>query len=128
MRTSWMSTACLAALAASCGSVSDVQDASKKNGAQVPAATTAAVDDEDDGEDAYENEQVIALDKVPAAVRKAAEEAVPGFVLVSAETETEEGALHYCLEGTAGGEAVEIEVSTDAKVLEIERGEDDEDD
>lgn len=127
MRTSWMSAACLGWLAASCGSVSDVQDASKTNGAQVHAATKAAVDDEDDGEEAYENEQVIALDEVPAAVKKAAEDAVPGFVLKSAETETEEGALHYCLEGTAGGESVEIEVSTDARVLEIERGEDDED-
>lgn len=121
----WMSGVCLTWLAASCGAVKDVQEGSTQGGQGHASTAIADDDDEDDGD---ENEQAIAINQVPAAIKKAAEAAVPGFVLVSAETETEEGALHYCLEGTAGGEAVEIEVSTDAKVLEIERGEDDEDD
>lgn len=126
MRTSWISGVLLGYLAASCGAVQDVQDGGRPT---VDRTTTVTVTDDDDEEDdGDENEQAIALDQVPAAVKKAAEAAVPGFVLESAEKETEEGALHYCLEGTAGGEAVEIEVSPDAKVLEIERGEDDEDD
>ena len=119
MRASWKSAVALGWLVASCGAVQDVRD---KSGA--PAESHHAVADDDDEDEGDDDEQAIALDQVPAAVRKAAEAAVPGFVITSAETETEEGALHYCLEGTAGGEAVEVEVSTDAKVLEIERGED----
>ncbi len=122
MRASWMSAAVLGCLVASCGAVQDVQDTHKRG----PSSSAALQDDDAEGEDG--NEQPIALDEVPAAIKKAAEAAVPGLVLVRAETETEEGALHYCLEGTAGGEAVEVELSTDAKVLEVERGEDDEDD
>ena len=71
----------------------------------------------------------MALDQVPEAVKKAALAAVPGLVLKSAEKETEDGTLQYCLEGTAGGEAVEVEVrASDAKVTEIERGEDEDGD
>ncbi len=125
MNKSWMSGVCLAWLVAGCGAVKDVQEQSTPNDGRV----NLRADDDDDDEDARDDdEQAIALDQVPAAIKKAAEAAVPGFVLVSAETETEEGALHYCLEGTAGGESVEVELGTDAKVLEIERGEDDEDD
>ena len=127
MRKSWMSGVCLAWLVTSCDAVKDVQGATQSGGTH---AAVVADDDDDDGDedDADENEQEIALAEVPDAIKKAAEAAVPGFVLARAEKETEEGSLHYCLEGTAGGESVEIELSTDAKVLEIERGEDDEDD
>ena len=121
MRANWMSAVVLGGLAAACGAVNDVQDAAARK--HEPRST--AMDDED-GED--DDEQPIALDQVPAAVKKAAEAAVPGLVLKKAETETEEGALHYCLEGTADGEAVEVEVSTDGKVLEVERGEEEDDD
>lgn len=104
-----------------CGSVADVQQSSDACG---PGLAGAAADDarEDD-----EQEQELALELVPEAVRRAAEAAVPGFVATRAETEREEGALHYCLEGRAVGEAVEIAVGTDARVLEIERGEDPDD-
>ena len=53
--------------------------------------------------------------------------AVPGFVPSEAEKETEEGSLHYCVHGTADGEFVEVEVTADGRVLEIERGEDEDD-
>jgi len=107
------------AFVASCGSVQEV----KVQGAAVQQRD--ADDDEDDGDD--ENEEVISLDQVPELVQKAAIAAVPGFVPSGAEKETEEGALHYCVHGKVGGEFVEVEVTTDGQVLEIEHGEDDED-
>ena len=122
MKTNWLSGTVLL-LAASCGSVQDVQ-----NGSSVKASTDPVVTggDDEDGEDGDDNEVAVALDQVPEAVKKAALAAVPGFVLVSAEKETEEGELRYCLEGTANGESVEVEVNAaDSKVVEIERGEDD---
>ncbi len=102
-----------------CGAVQDVN---------VQEPSVSATDDEDDdGEDEDENEEVVALDQIPEAVKKAAAAAVPGFVVSGAEKETEEGSLHYCVHGTAAGEFVEVEVTPDGQVLEIERGEDDED-
>ena len=125
MMTRWMTGLVLGCLAASCGSVQDVRQGSEHK--SEPGKTQ--VMDDDDDEDGDDDEQAIALDQVPAAVKKAAEAAVPGFVLKSAETETEEGSLNYCLEGTAGGEAVEVEVrASDNKVVEIEHGEDEDDD
>lgn len=122
LKTNWMSALVLGALATSCGSVQDVKDRSATTAGHTHDATLS--DDDEDGDD--ENEVAVALDQVPEAVRKAALAAVPGFVLVSAEKETEEGELRYCLEGTADGESVEIEVNAgDSKVVEIERGEDD---
>jgi len=108
-------------LAVGCDATRDVQQRSEVRGAD-----TTIDDDEDDGEESDEVD--VALDQVPSAILDAAKAAVPGFVPKSAEKETEEGALHYCIEGTAGGETVEIEVGTDAKVVEIERGEDDDED
>jgi hypothetical protein len=125
-KASWFTGVALGCLFASCSSA---QDRSVKAGEQKAAHAMVEDDDiEDDGEGDDENEVAVALDQVPAAIKAAALAAVPGFVLKSAEKETEEGSLHYCLEGTAGGEAVEIEVrASDANVVEIERGEDDDD-
>ena len=81
-------------------------------------------DDDDDGEEGEEEEQAIALDQVPADVLAAARAALPGAVFTSAEVETEDGQLVYCLEGHLDAEAVEVEVAADGRVLEIERGED----
>lgn len=123
-RALWLTGVALGCLAASCSSA---QDRSVK--AQENRPGNVVVDDEDDDEGDDENEVSVALDQVPAAIKDAALAAVPGFVLKSAEKETEEGSLHYCLEGTAGGEAVEIEVrASDAKVVEIEQGEDEDED
>jgi hypothetical protein len=122
--TSWVTGLVLGCLATSCGSVQDV-----RQGAHEDEPGKAQVSDDDDDDEGDENEQAIALDQVPAEVKQAAQAAVPGFVLKSAETETEEGSLNYCLEGTAGGEAVEVEVrASDNKVVEIERGEDEDED
>ncbi len=121
MKAIWLGATTLGFLSMSCGAVMDVHDAHSH------ARPVASADDEDeDGDEG--NEQRIALDQVPAAVKKAAEAAVPGLALKSAETETEQGVLHYCLEGTAAGEKVEVEVSPSGKVLEVERGDEGEDD
>jgi len=121
MKASWMSAWILGGLAASCGSVQEMKSHSDHR------ANSVATDDDDDGEDDGDDEE-IALGQVPAMIQKAAEAAVPGFVLKSAEKETEHGTLQYSLAGTAGGEEVEVEVSTDGKVLGVERGEDEDDD
>lgn len=80
-------------------------------------------DDDDDGEDGDDEEQPIALDQVPAHVLQAALKAVPGLIVEQAEMEVEEGVTVYDLEGTAAGEPVEVEVSAEGEVLEIEHGE-----
>lgn len=91
-----------------------------------PAAV--AEDDDDDEGDEEETEEVVALAEVPEAVKKAAQDAVPGMVLEEAERETGKGGVVvYCVHGHAAGEFVEVEVSTSGEVLEIERGDDDED-
>ena len=74
-----------------------------------------------------DGETVIALDKVPAAVRTAGEKAVPGLVITRVERDVEDGVVMYDVLGTAKGKTFEVEVTADGKVLEIEE-EDDEDD
>ena len=119
--TSWLTGVVLGCMVASCSSAHDRSVKANQKPAQAMT--------EDDDEDGDDNEVAVALDQVPEAIKKAALAAVPGLVLKSAEKETEEGSLHYCLEGTAGGEAVEVEVrASDATVVEIERGEDEDDD
>jgi uncharacterized membrane protein YkoI len=80
-------------------------------------------DDGDDGEDGDDDEHPIALGEVPAHVMQAALKAVPGLIVEQAEMEVEEGVTVYGLEGTAGGEPIEVEVSAAGEVLEIEHGE-----
>lgn len=112
--------AALVPLAAGCGTVQE---------SKVKASSTANVSqDDDEDEDADESEEQVSLDAVPAAVLAAARAAVPGITLSSAEREVERGQTHYCVHGTAAGEFVEVEVSPSGDVLEIERGDDEEDD
>jgi hypothetical protein len=114
MTASWFTGIVLACVVASCSSA---QDRSVKAGEH--RTGQALIDDDDDEGDDGED-VAVALDQVPEAIKKAAEDAVPGLVLKSAEKETEEGMLNYCLEGTAGGERVEVEVrASDAKVVEV---------
>jgi len=75
-------------------------------------------------EEEEENETEVSLDEVPDAVKSAALAAVKGLQLTKAEKETEDGALVYELEGTAGGEEYEVKVSTDGKVLKVEKEKD----
>ncbi len=65
-------------------------------------------------------EEAVPLDEVPAEVKQAALDAVPGLVLERASSEVEDGVVVYELEGTAGGKRVEVELAADGKVLEIE--------
>ena len=76
-----------------------------------PAAVARA---DDDG-------SAVPLDRVPAAAKQAAVDAVPGLVLERASRETEDGIVVYELEGTAGGHKVEVEVTAEGKILEIEK-------
>jgi len=87
--------------------------------------TSCAKAADDDGDD---DEQDVALDQVPAAVKAAALGAVPGLALKEAERETEHGAIVYTLEGTANGHVYEIEVTADGKVTEVEQKAKDDDD
>ncbi len=100
------------------------------------ADSTATVAGSDDGtapammgssqDDWGEQEQEIPLDEVPDAVKAAALAAVPGITLTGAETEVENGVRVFGLRGMADGALYEVEVTDDAKVLEIEIEDDDE--
>lgn len=74
------------------------------------------------------DEEEIALEDVPARVLAAAAEAVPGMVVSRAERELENSLLVYSLEGTVGGEPVEVEVAADGGLIEIEYGDEDDTD
>ena len=117
-RLLWVFGVLVPGLVVGCGQTHDVK-------AEEPAQVAA---DDEDAEDEDETEEVVPLDEVPAAVKAAAIAAVPGFVPVEAEKETERGVVHYCVHGHVGDEFVEVEVDLEGNVLEIERGEDDEDD
>ena len=118
--TSWMLGALCAALTVGC---SGQEVRSQKDSAANHPVATADDEEDDDGQDV-----AMALGDIPEAIKQAALAAIPGLALTEAERETEDGATVYSLEGTAGGERVEVEVSADGKVLEIERGDDEDDD
>ena len=84
-------------------------------------------DDEEGDDDDGDDEEEIALDQVPQAAKDAALAELPGFVIETAEKETENGQVLYGLEGTVNGEPYEVEVTADGQVIEVEK-EDDEDD
>ena len=69
----------------------------------------------------WEDDQEIALSEVPPAVMDAAQGAVEGIQIKEAEVEQEAGQTVYEFEGKANGVEYEIEVSADAKVLEVEK-------
>ena len=92
-------------------------------GARADDEDEAGDDDGDEvGDEGDDEDQVVALDQVPAVVLAAARAAVPGVVLTSAELEKEDGQFLYSLSGHLGDDRIEIEVATDGRVLEIERG------
>lgn len=72
------------------------------------------------GSIAFGQEESVPLSAVPAAVIEAAQAAVQGLQVSSAEMETEGGQIVYELEGTAAGVDYEIEVTADGQVLEVE--------
>ena len=68
----------------------------------------------------WAQEESIPLADVPAAAIAAAEAAVEGLQIASAEVEVERGQTVYELEGTVDGTEYEIEVTADGQVLELE--------
>jgi len=103
-------------LALGCSGTRDVRSAKGDTSA------SAQADDDDEGEE--EAEEVVALDQVPEAVKRAARDAVPGLVLEVAERESGKNGVVWCVHGHDAGEFVEVEVDPTGKVLEIERGDD----
>jgi hypothetical protein len=82
-------------------------------------------------------DEKIALDQVPAAVKTAAEGAVKGIVISEAEKEVKKGVTVYELTGKADGKEYEVKVGADAKVIKVKEkkagdkdddGDDDDDD
>lgn len=67
-----------------------------------------------------DDEQDIDLNDVPQAAMAAAQAAVQGIEFTSAETEVEKGVTVYSLEGVAGAQEYEVEVTAEGKVLEVE--------
>lgn len=78
-------------------------------------------DDRDDDDDEGEVERAIAVSEVPVLVLRAAEAALPGAAFTDAEEETGASGVSYSLAGTLDGQPIEIEISADGTVLEIER-------
>jgi hypothetical protein len=68
-----------------------------------------------------EERQKVDLGSLPAAVREAADKAVPGAKWEKAFKETEKGKVIYEIKGDdAKGRDVEVEITADGKVLEVE--------
>ena len=96
----------------------------------VPVAAGLATEEpavEDEHEVEHEVEMDVPLHLVPEVVLAAAREAVDGIVLTEASVELESDGLFYELEGSVGDRRVEIELTPDGDVIEIE-DEDTEDD
>jgi uncharacterized membrane protein YkoI len=68
-----------------------------------------------------EEHQRVDLGSLPAAAKEAADKAVPGAKWEKASEETEKGKTVYEIEGyDAQGRDVEVEVTADGKVLQVE--------
>ena len=68
----------------------------------------------------WAQEESIPLADVPVAAIAAAEAAVEGLQIASAEVKVERGQTVYELEGTVDGTEYEVEVTADGQVLEVE--------
>lgn len=69
-------------------------------------------------------DEVISISHVPEVVLAAALRAVPGLVIDEIEREGDDaGGWHYELEGLADGVGVEVEVTPEGRVVDIERDE-----
>jgi uncharacterized membrane protein YkoI len=58
---------------------------------------------------------------VPSNILAAAQAKVPGFAMTSYDTDTDNGAKVYELDGTANGRKCEVKVDATGKVLKIDR-------
>ena len=66
-----------------------------------------------------DDDKEIPLSKVPAKVRNAAIEAVPGLQLIEAEAHRTSKGTVYELEGIADGKKYELNIAADGKVLRV---------
>ena len=83
----------------------------------------------DDKKKNDEVEEKIALDQLPAAVKKAAEEAVKGLVITEVEKVTKKDSQFYEVEGKAAdGKEYEVKISPEGKVLKVEQEDEVDDD
>ena len=71
-----------------------------------------------------DSEEEVPLSEVPQVVLDAAQQAVPGITLTEAELERTENGPVYEIEGEVDGQEYEIEVTAAGEVLEVERGDD----
>jgi uncharacterized membrane protein YkoI len=76
------------------------------------------IEEGDEEKDADDNEQVIALDKLPDAVKAAIVKASEGGTVKKVTSEREDGKITYEAEAVIGGQEFEIKVDADGKVLE----------
>src|SRR5262249_32247563 len=67
------------------------------------------------------DEKNVPLDKVPQAVSGAVKDRFAGAKLVGAETETEEGKTVYEIAIEHKGQSIEVTLTTDGKIIEIEK-------
>jgi len=65
-------------------------------------------------------ERSVQLADVPTVALAAADAAVAGLNITSAEMEVERGMTIYELDGTADGQAYEIEVTAEGRLLDVE--------
>ncbi len=68
----------------------------------------------------FGGDEKIALSEVPVAVVAAAEGAVDGLQIKSAEIEDKDGRTVYELKGNANGVKHEVKVTADGEVLKVE--------
>lgn len=119
MTQNWLWMTLAACVLASCGSSGERTSVSAAGVHPTPRADSMH-DEEDEGE-----EETVPVDQIPATVRTAATNALPGLVITSAERETEDGVVQYSIEGTVSGAKREVEVSADGSKVKIESGDDD---
>jgi len=87
---------------------------------EAPAPPPVAAPVNPDAEKDDEEDEKIPLDRLPEAVRKAAEGAVPGVRLTDADRKEKKGRVFFEIDGEAGGKRYEIRVSPEGKVLKVE--------
>jgi hypothetical protein len=75
----------------------------------------------DSRREAGDADESVPLDQVPEVAKTAAAAAMPGVTFTGAEKEVEDGTTVYSLLGEADGKPVEIEVTADGRVTEIEK-------
>jgi uncharacterized membrane protein YkoI len=91
-----------------------------KKEAPPPAKSgTAMMEVEED--EVVSKETPVALDKLPANIRAAAEAAAPGLVVAASSMEEEDGKTFYEVSGKVGDQVVEVILTPEGEVVVVER-------